>query len=153
MQDRPSREELLQGIVRFLESDLVPVLEEPLRFHTRVAANLLRIIIRETALEEAQLQGEARDLRRLLAAPEPASAVYGDRLREEVIRLNRDLCRQIREGRADAGPRNREVLDHLRKTAIGKLAVANPGIIPASADQTLQEESHPGFPATREGPG
>ncbi|MBI5583142.1 MAG: hypothetical protein HY892_04910, partial [Deltaproteobacteria bacterium] len=46
MQDRPSRGELLKGVVRFLESDLVPVLEEPLRFHTRVAANLLRSIER-----------------------------------------------------------------------------------------------------------
>ena len=129
MQDRPSREELLQGIVRFLESDLVPVLEEPLRFHTRVAANLLRIVARENALEEAQLQREAQGLRRLLAA-EPLGEVSGDRLREEVVRLNRELCRQIREGRADAGPRNREVLDHLRETVIAKLEIANPALIP-----------------------
>ena len=129
MQDRPSREELLQGIVRFLESDLVPVLEEPLRFHTRVAANLLRIVARENALEEAQLQREAQGLRRLLAAAEPAGEVSGDRLREEVGRLNRELCRQIREGRADAGPRNREVLDHLRETVIAKLEIANPVFI------------------------
>jgi hypothetical protein len=129
MQDRPSREELLQGIVRFLESDLVPVLEEPLRFHTRVAANLLRIVARETALEEAQLQREARDLRRLLTAPETAGDVSGDRLREEVVRLNRELCRQIRDGRADAGPRKREILDHLRETVIAKLEIANPVFI------------------------
>jgi len=57
MQDRPSREELLQGIVRFLESDLVPVLEEPLRFHTRVAANLLRIVARENAWRRPNCSG------------------------------------------------------------------------------------------------
>jgi hypothetical protein len=129
MQDRPSREELLEGIVRFLESDLVPVLEEPLRFHTRVAANLLRIVARETTLEEAQLKREAQGLRRLLGAPDPAGEVSGDPLREEVVRLNRELCRQIRDGRAGAGPRNREILEHLRETVIGKLEIANPVFI------------------------
>jgi hypothetical protein len=130
MQDRPSRGELLKGIVRFLESDLVPVLEEPLRFHTRVAANLLRIIERETVLEEKQLNREAEGLRRLLGQPEPPGEVSLEQLREEVERLNRELCRRIREGQADAGPWNREVWNQLRETGIAKLEIANPRMIP-----------------------
>jgi hypothetical protein len=130
MQDRPGREELLRGIARFLESDLVPVLAEPLRFHTRVAANLLRIVERETTLEEAQLHREAAGLRRLLGETEPPGPLALEGLREEVRGLNRELCRRIREGRADHGPWSGEVRRHLRETVIGKLEIANPGFIP-----------------------
>jgi hypothetical protein len=85
MQDRPIRVELLGGIGRFLESELVLVLEEPLRFHTRVAANQLRIIERETVLEREHLNREAEGLRRLLSAATPQGEVFNtERLREEV---------------------------------------------------------------------
>ena len=129
MQDRPRRGELLQGIVHFLESNLVPVLEEPLRFHTRVAANLLRIIERETDLEAQQLRREAAGLQGLLGQGAIGGEVPLEQLREEVERLNRELCRRIREGLADADPWHREVLNHLRETGIAKLEIANPRII------------------------
>jgi hypothetical protein len=129
MQDRPSRQELLEGIARFLERELVPVLQEPLRFHTRVAANLLRIIEREIALEKEDLTREAEGLRRLLSAIPPAGEDSPDRLRDEVIRLNQELCTRIRGGQADAGPWHREVMRHLRDTVLRKLEVANPGMI------------------------
>jgi hypothetical protein len=129
MQDRPSRQELLEGIVHFLEKELVPVLQDPLRFHTRVAANLLRIIDRETALEKEDLNREVQGLRRLLALMPAAGEDSPDRLPDEVIRLNQELCRRIREGQADAGPRHREVMQHLRDTLIRKLEIANPDFI------------------------
>ncbi|MCU0580113.1 MAG: adaptin domain-containing protein [Desulfobacterota bacterium] len=135
MQDRPGREELLQGIVRFLESDLVPVLEEPLRFHTRVAANLLRIIGRENVLEETQMRREARELRCLLGEPEPPGQGSAAGLREEVVRLNRELCRRIRSGAADSGPWHQDVLVLLRETVREKLEIANPAVIRETAKE------------------
>jgi len=62
MQDRPSTKEFIRGIYNFLESDVVPALQEPLRFHTRVAANLLKIIEREFYLEADHLSSEIKGL-------------------------------------------------------------------------------------------
>lgn len=127
MQDRPTREELLRGITRFLESELVPILKEPLRFHTRVAANLLKIIERELELEEAHLLLEAQSLRQLMSAP-PSGVKNALALKQEIRDLNRALCLQIRSGGADQDPRRQEVLAHLKETLIRKLEIANPSM-------------------------
>jgi hypothetical protein len=125
MQDRPTREELLRGITRFLESELVPILKEPLRFHTRVAANLLKIIERELEMEEDHLLLEAQSLRQLMSSP--TSRVKNTlALKQEIRDLNRALCLHIRSGRADQDPRRQEVLAHLKETLIRKLEIANP---------------------------
>jgi hypothetical protein len=129
LQDRPTSAELLKGICHFLESELVPVLEEPLRFHTRVAANLLKIIEREAALEKQHLIREAEGLGKLLSCP-PSKEVSADLIKEKVSSLNEELCRHIKEGEADTGAWRKEVLAHLRETVIRKLEIANPGMIP-----------------------
>jgi hypothetical protein len=49
MQDRPTREELIDAVRDFLETDVVPALEGTLKFHARVAANVLGIVGRELA--------------------------------------------------------------------------------------------------------
>ncbi|MBI5585521.1 MAG: hypothetical protein HY892_17065, partial [Deltaproteobacteria bacterium] len=85
--------------------------------------------------EEEQLNREAAGLRRLLVQPEPPGEVGLEQVREEVERLNRELCRRIREGQADAGPWNRDVLNHLRETGIDKLEIANPQFIPQALTQ------------------
>jgi hypothetical protein len=128
MQDRPNIRELIRGIYVFLESDLVPALQEPLRFHTRVAANLLKIIERELELEDGHLLDEAERLRQLLAS-ERSSANSPDELRAEILTLNEQLSKRIKNGEADQGPWRTEIMDHIKRTLIEKLEIANPRAI------------------------
>jgi hypothetical protein len=128
MQDRPSREEFLKGIARFLETDVVPVLSEPLRFHTRVAANLLKIIERELHLEEDHLRKEAEGLRSLLSRSTPTPDNTMD-LKQEIRDMNTELCLRIRQGQADQSPWGQKVFQHLKGTVIQKLEIANPPMI------------------------
>lgn len=128
MQDRPSAIELIRGIYNFLEKDLVPVLQEPLRFHTRVAANLLKIIEREQELDIRNLLNEAERLSKLLSKLSPsASSPKG--LKVEILKLNEELCARIRNGDADHDPWRREVMDHIKQTLIEKLEITNPRMI------------------------
>lgn len=128
MQDRPSAIELIRGIYNFLEKDLVPVLQEPLRFHTRVAANLLKIIEREQELDIRNLLNEAERLSKLLSKLSPsASSPKG--LKAEILKLNEELCARIRNGDADHDPWRREVMDHIKQTLIEKLEITNPRMI------------------------
>jgi hypothetical protein len=124
MQDRPSRDELLRGVYEFLEHNVVPELSEPLRFHTRVAANLLRIIERELALEPGFLLRERERLARLLEEDAPMGDTAAD-----VKRLNEELARRICRGDADASPWRQEVVDHLKETLRDKLKIGNPSMI------------------------
>jgi len=128
MQDHPNIKELIQGIYAFLETDLVPELQEPLRFHTRVAANLLRIIERELELEQGYLSQEAERLRELLARA-PSPALSPDALRAEISTLNEELATRIRDGEADNDPWRTEVMEHIKRTLIEKLKIANPRMI------------------------
>jgi hypothetical protein len=128
MQDRPSREEFLVGLARFLETEVVPALSEPLRFHTRVAANLLKIIERELHLEGDHLRKEAEGLRSLLSRFNQARDSTID-LKQEIREMNEELCRRIREGQADRSLWGQEVFQHLKRTVIQKLEIANPPLI------------------------
>jgi hypothetical protein len=128
MQDRPDRQEFLKGIARFLETEVVPALNEPLRFHTRVAANLLKIIDRELQLEPVHLLKEAEGLRRLLGHSSTGTQSAAD-LKQEVRELNEELCRRIRQGETDQGPWGQAVFQFLKDMEIRKLEIANPSMI------------------------
>ncbi|OPX37708.1 MAG: hypothetical protein B1H11_05540 [Desulfobacteraceae bacterium 4484_190.1] len=128
MQDPPSAIELIRGIYNFLEKELVPVLQEPLKFHTRVAANLLKIIEREQELENRNLFNEAERVSRLLSKL-PTSASSPEGLRAEILKLNDELCTRIRRGDADHDPWHRKVVDHIKRTLIEKLEITNPRMI------------------------
>ena len=128
MQDRPSTKELIRGIYNFLESDVVPALQEPLRFHTRVAANLLKIIEREFDLEADHLSSEIKGLWKLLSKP-PGSITSSEKMRAQILELNEELCERISAGEADNGPWANLVMDHVKKTLVQKLEIANPGMV------------------------
>ena len=125
MQDRPTYDELLAAVERFLSEDIVPNTEGARRFHARVAANVLGIVRRELEREEDQLAAEWASLDGLL---EPAKPPVGRAaLREALGTRTADLCERIRAGEADAGPFREAVISQVRRTIRDKLLVSNPG--------------------------
>ncbi len=128
MQDRPTLKELIRGISTFLETDLMPLLQEPLRFHTRIAANLLRIIEREIDLEHGYLLEEVERLKKLLSKASPSGDSIAE-LRAEILKLNEELCTRIREGETDDEQRQRKIIYHIKQTLIEKLEITNPRMI------------------------
>lgn len=125
MQDRPTYAELLTAVQQFIEADVVPALDGPKKFHARVAANVLAIVGRELATEDAQLHAEWGRLGVLLQRTDPAPADRAT-LRTELRERTEALCELIRRGNADAGPWRAAVWTHVRQTVVDKLAVANP---------------------------
>ena len=128
MQDRPSVRELLDAVRAFLEEDVVPALEGPRQFHARVAANVLAIVGRELAGEEASLLAEWQRMARLTGgASERPSRL--EALRAAVREGTAALAERIRRGDADAGPFRDAVRAHVRATVEDKLRVANPRFV------------------------
>jgi hypothetical protein len=116
--------ELLQAVTRFLDEEAVPQLTGSRQFYGRVAANVLRIVMRELEHEDSQLAAEWSRLNQLLSPAErPASQAE---LRGALRRRTEELCQRIRQGDADAGPYREQVLAHLRETVREKLLVSNP---------------------------
>ena len=125
MQDRPTVPELLQAVVYLLDEELVPNLTGSRQFYGRVAANVLRTVIRELEHEEEQLAAEWKRLNEIL----PSSTEYPPTragLREAILRRTEDLCERIRQGDADAGPYRDQVLAHVRQSVREKLLVSDP---------------------------
>ncbi len=131
MQDRPTLRELLEAVQHFIETDALPALDGPKKFHARVAANVLAIVRRELEHEEAQSRAEWSRLDALLGATEPLPterAALALRLRARTV----ELCERIRRGDADSGPWRHAVLAHVRQTVTDKLIVANPKFLGAA---------------------
>lgn len=121
MQDRPTATELLATVGAYLETELMPALDGPLAYRTRVAANLVRILERENSIGPALLLREWVLLRGLLGdeIAQSDSAATSD----EVAKLNRQLATAIDAGsvlHADAWPALMEI-------ARAKLAIIRPG--------------------------
>ena len=133
MQDRPTTAELLDAVQGFLERDAVPALEGTLKFHARVAANLIAIVARELAAEDEQLAAEWLRLDGLLggmAMPSDSAA-----LRAALGVRTAELCERIARGDADAGPFRDAVLAHMRATVREKLTIVNPKMVTAARDE------------------
>jgi hypothetical protein len=81
MQDRPTVSELLQAVTHLLDEELVPNLTGSRQFYGRVAANVLRTVMRELEHEEEQLAAEWKRLDEILpptVSPDPGWATRGD---------------------------------------------------------------------------
>jgi hypothetical protein len=124
MQDRPTVPELLQVVTHFLDEEVVPNLTGSRQFYSRVAANVLRIVMRELEYEDVQLVAEWERLDALLPLEERPTTRVG--LREAIRRRTEELCQRIRQGDTDAGPYREQVLAHVRETVREKLLVSNP---------------------------
>ncbi len=132
MQDRPTYDELLAAVERFLEQEIMPNSEGARRFHARVAVNALRIIRRELEGEEEHLAAEWAGLDGVLG---PAERPEGRAaLRRAIQARTSKLCERILRGDADAGPFQEAVLAHVRRTVRDKLLVSNPGWIGAGRE-------------------
>ena len=110
--DRPTAAELVEAVREFLTDHVTPNVEGQLAFHTRVAVNALAIVERTMAEGGAM---DAAELARLKAL------LHRDGDLEE---LNGALAQAIRGGEMD--DRREALLEHLRRTAEDKIALANP---------------------------
>jgi hypothetical protein len=125
MQDRPTHDELLAAIERFLRDDVMPSIEGARSFHIRVAANAIAIVRREIELQEDQLASEWDGLGELLGTGEHPATLSD--LREAIASRNQELCDRIRAGDADGGDFHKAVVTHVQQTVRDKLLVSNPG--------------------------
>jgi hypothetical protein len=129
VQDRPTVSELLEAVRAFLDEEVVPALEGPRQFHARVAANVLAIVGRELAGEEASLLAEWQRLGRLVGGETGAPPARLDGLRSVVRERTQALAERIRGGEADSGAFRDAVRAHVRLTIEEKLRVANPRLL------------------------
>jgi len=114
MHDRPDASELLAAIADLLEREVMPALAGGLEYRVRVAANLARILERETRLGPATLAREQVLLEELVGPG------------ESVLALNARLAARLRSGDTDPDF-ERRALAALREIARAKLAITRPG--------------------------
>jgi len=121
MQDRPHAAELAHAVREFIETEVLPGIDDPrLRFRTLVAANGLGILERELALGAPLLRREVGSLARLLGHGDPLPDDL-EELRRLASDLNRELALRIRTDDTPEG-----TLAHLLATVADKLRVASP---------------------------
>lgn len=125
MNDRPTAEELLREVERFLERDVVPGLQGVAKFHARVAANVVAMVAREI---ETAAEHEAAEWARLEALLGETGLLPEGRVeRRDALRArSQELVDRIRAGDADGGPFRERVLDHLRRSVAEKMEVSRP---------------------------
>ncbi|GAA2371303.1 DUF6285 domain-containing protein [Nonomuraea africana] len=102
--DVPTAAQLVAAVREFLETDVLPEVEGRVRFHTRVAVNVLGMVEREIELGPSQ------------------AAAHADRLDRLGVADDAELAGAIREGRFEED----ELLGVLTAAVRDKLRVANP---------------------------
>ena len=107
--DAPTAVELLESVREWLGRDVIPSTDGRLRFHARVAANVLGMVEREIELGPAQ------------------EIAHSERLTRLGVTNDAELAAAIRNG--EFADRAVELRAELRDSVLDKLAVANPGYI------------------------
>jgi len=107
--DAPTAAQLIEAVREWLERDVAASTEGRLKFHARVAANVLAIVERELDLGGLQATEHAARLARL-GVPDDAALAAGIRRHEFDDRLD-------------------ELRELLLNSVIDKLLVANPGYL------------------------
>ena len=107
--DAPSALQLLEAVREWIDGELIPATEGRVRFHARVASNVLGMVEREIELGPEQAASHRRRLEQLGVADDA------------------ELAAAIRAGAfVDRGD---ELRDVLRDVVVDKLRVANPGYL------------------------
>lgn len=114
MHDAPSAKELIEAVKSFIDKTAMVQLSGHAAFHARVASNALATVLRELEQRPEAEAAERARLQALLASQE-----------QDVARLNRTLCDEIRAGRVDLATPG--LLTHLKSTTIAQLSVDQPG--------------------------
>jgi hypothetical protein len=122
MQDRPTYDELLGAVERFLDEEIVPNVPGSRGFHARVAANAIRTVRRELDLGEAHLGREWEGLNGILGEEEMPPALA--EMRAALRARNEALCEMVRT--EEVTP---DVVAHIRRTVEDKLRVTNPDLL------------------------
>ncbi|MEE4298464.1 MAG: DUF6285 domain-containing protein, partial [Pseudomonadales bacterium] len=99
MQDRPHDTEILQTVGDYLEGELLPELEGPLRYRTLVAVNLLRILQRELTQGTSFLLRERSRLCQLMDMS--VDELLPGPIREQVEDLNQQLIMELQAPELD----------------------------------------------------
>ena len=107
--DAPSASELVEAVREWLERDVMPSAEGRLRFHGRVAINMLGMVEREIELGQAQ------------------ASAHRTRLQRIGVTDDAELAAAIRDRQFD--DRAGELRTLLRASVEDKLAVANPSYL------------------------
>ena len=110
--NRPTKKELVEAVREFLENQIEPSVEGQAAFHTRIAVNVLKIVERELEYGPMLDAEEKERLCHLLDQD-------GD-----LEELNANLCEKLRDGSIDYT--NDALIDHLRRSTLGKLSIDNP---------------------------
>jgi hypothetical protein len=105
--DEPDAPTLLEAVREFLSTEVEPQTEGRLRYHLKVAANVLAIVERELQLGAGQ------------------AAAHAERLKRLGFHSDAELAQAIRSGALD--DRLTELEPALREMVADKLAVARPG--------------------------
>jgi hypothetical protein len=112
MMDQPSMLELVKAVQSFIETRAMPELKGHTAFHARVAANALGIVARELELGPKAMDAEKSQLVTLLGH----DGTLDD--------MNRELCKQIREGKIDI--ESDALHRHLELMTLDKVAIDQP---------------------------
>ena len=107
--DAPSSTELLEAVREWIEREVIPATDGRLRFHARVASNVLAMVEREIELGPTQ------------------AVEHQHRLDQLGVADDAELAAAIRERRLD--DRGDELRSLLADMVADKLAVANPGYV------------------------
>jgi hypothetical protein len=113
----PPATTLLQATADYLENDLLPTLDGFHRFQTRIAANVLRTVLREQMQQPSFAATEQQRLVELLGHD------------GELQALRRELAQGIEHGSIALDAPG--LADHLRQTLADALAINNPKWIAA----------------------
>jgi len=126
MQDRPTIDELLEAVARYLREDAMANTQGRTNFHARVAMHVVEMLRREISTIEEHYAREWDGLDHLLGVqPMPP---HMNAMREALVDRNRALSEKIRAGEADASEWRLAVMSHLNRVIHDKLTVSNPGL-------------------------
>ena len=104
--------ELVKAVQNFIETKAMPELKGHTAFHARVAANALGIVARELELGPKAANSEKAQLIALLGHDGTLDG------------LNRELCKQIRDGNLNID--SNALRQHLGLTTLDKIAIDQP---------------------------
>lgn len=136
MYDRPSLEELLEATCYHLEIHVLPVIKNDakLYFQTLVAVNVLKIAMRQVALEEKHTVAAWSGIGALTESHvDPPVSV--DERREALQQRHAHLCSAIRRGDFDGQEERMALLYYVKHMTAAQLEVANPKFLHGIAQE------------------